>query len=160
MAGGIRGLIAAATARDKPLDFRVELYCGQMVVGGQVAPPDWFHKVTINVFREEIRTALPKIRKESDEEKRLRLEAAVGPFAEVIAEASALTADSIDEVTLVNARVFPAVSTQGTQSGGRSIPVLRIPLSSISSWWIISGEAIKGRAGTQLGWGFLFPVGN
>jgi hypothetical protein len=156
MSDGLRRLIAQAT--EEPLPFRVSMYCGQVMVSGRIAPPDWFFQVTKKGFEEEVWEALRRV-KNSDERKAKYIDLA-GPTSNVLAEATEpLDESGVDEVTLVDANIFPAVSTQGTKSGGHILPVARIPFSAIDVWWIISGETIKGRNGTALGFGFLFPVG-
>lgn len=158
MSSGILSLIEAA--REKPLDFRVEMYCGQMVVAGQIAPQNWFYKVSANAFTEEVRAALRMRRKEPGDDWHARVDEVAEPFRDLMQVAEVLERDPVDEVTLINARIFPAVGSQGSQSGGRSIPVVRVPLSSIASWCLVSGATIEGKARTQIGWGFLFPIGN
>jgi len=83
------------------------------------------------------------------------------PIKETFESAARLDNDNVpDEVTLVDAQVLPAINRQGTQGGGHSLPVLRVPFSAIDSWWIADGSTIKGRGGSQVGWGFLFPIGD
>ena len=67
--------------------------------------------------------------------------------------------NSSDELTLADAYVFPSISTAGTQSGGHWLPVMRVPISSIASWWIVEGRNIPGKSGFSGGLGLGFAVG-
>jgi hypothetical protein len=157
MSDGLRRLISRA--KQEPLPFAVSMYCGQMFVSGRIAPPEWLFSVTKKGFEQEVWEALRRV-KNDDERKAKFLELAT-PTSRALEAAADGGADSIvDEVTLVDARIVPAVSTQGTKSGGHVLPVARIPFSAIDVWWVISGETIKGSGGAGLGFGFLFPIGN
>lgn len=141
----------------EPLTFHVTMYCGQMIVTGRVAPPSWWYDVTKKGYWAELGVATRKVRKE--DERRAQMEELYAPVADALIRAEPFDG-AADEVTLVDVSVFPAVSTQGTQSGGHTLPVARVPLHSIDVWWIVSGDSIRGSAGASVGWGFLFPVGN
>jgi hypothetical protein len=155
MSAGLRVLIGAA--KSEPLPFTVTLYAGQMVITGRIAPADWFFKVSHEGYRQEVWVGLQKVRNTDERQ---------GIFQQEIAESSEVLqavateepSKDVDEVTLVDVSILPAVSAQGTQSGGHTLPVARVPLASISTWWIVSGEEIRGQGGSSVGWGFLFPI--
>jgi len=152
----MRALMKAA--EHEPLGFHVTMYCGQLIVTGRVAPSAWWYEVTKRGYWEELGVALRKVRKE--DEKRAQMETLYAPIAADLSRAQPSEGEAGDEVTLVDVSIFPAVSTQGTQSGGHTLPVARVPLASIDVWWIVSGDSIRGSGGSNIGWGFLFPVGN
>jgi hypothetical protein len=157
MRSGLRALVAAAG--EEPLPFTVSLYCGSMFVTGRIAPDGWFYDVTAKGYGEEVWEALRRVRRE--EERQQLFHEHNEPVARLLdAARDREAAAEADEVTLVDVEVYPAVGTQGTRSGGQSLPVARIPLAAVNAWWVISGETIRGRAGANVGWGFLFPIGN
>jgi hypothetical protein len=157
MSEGLQQLVARAET--EPLPFAVSMYCGQMVVSGRIAPSDWFFRVSKSGFEEEVRQGLRRVKDE--EERKSKFIGLVAQTSDVLQTAADEPSDSpADEVTLVDVHIFPAVSTQGTKSGGQVLPVARIPLSAIDIWWIISGEAIRGSRGPGIGFGFLFPIGS
>jgi hypothetical protein len=154
MGAGIRALMHAA--QDGPLPFAVSMYCGQMVVTGTVAPADWWYEVTRSAAQATIREDLKRVRK--DAERQALMDARYGPFEAALDQAWTSDDKAPDELTLIDVYVYPAVGTQGTRSGGQHLPTARIPLSAIDLWWIVSGEELQGRGGSQVGFGFLFPA--
>lgn len=143
-------------ANEEPLDFYVSFYSGQLIVSGRIAPRSWWYEVTKATQRAEAELAHRKVRK--DDERARRVEEQTGFFAEVMDWTRSVESEVVDELTLVDVSIFPAVSTGNGQSGGHTLPVARVPLSAVGAWWIVNGDTIKGSAG--LSFGMLFPVGD
>lgn len=158
MSEGLRRLIGEA--KDEPLPFVVSMYCGQMIVTGRVAPPDWFFRLTREGLEKEVWDALKRVK--NSEERKARYVEHAGPTSKALAAGEdGVSPDSVvDEVTLVDAQILPAVSRQGTKSGGHVLPVVRIPFSAIDMWWIMGGETIRGRGALIVGAGVLLPLGH
>lgn len=157
MSAGIRALMQAA--QTEALDFHISFYSGEMIIAGRVAPQHWWYDVTKNAHRAVVESANRKVRDE-----RARAEA-VNEQTEYVNELltwvqSVEDEEAFDEVTLVDVTVLPAVTTGGTRPGGHRLPVARVPLKSINTWWIIDGDEIKGSAGLSAGFGVLFPIGD
>lgn len=161
-AAGIAALTHAAIAQGKPLDLLVNLYAGSMIVSGNVAPPDWMLYVSSEGLNRDAQDDIHKrLRKKSTEEKMAAFEELWSPLRENFEDAT--TAESLEatadrELTLVDATVLPAIQASTGKAGGHTLPVVRLPLSSIDVWWIIDGETIKGSAGWSGSFGVLFPV--
>jgi hypothetical protein len=156
MSSGMRALMEVAEAGGKPLSFAVSMYCGSMVISGRAAPAGWWYEVTRSAQQAEVAELQSKLRKDEDKQ---GWEEWISSAGHELDNASQKDGGADDEVTLVEVSVFPAVQTQGTESGGQTLPVARVPLSAIDLWWVVSGETIKG-SGPGMGWGFLFPIGN
>jgi hypothetical protein len=108
------------------------------LVSGQIAPPDRFYDISLKAAADELWDTLPKARKQSGEDRQERVASAVRPLADALKEAAAIENESPqDELTLLDAKVFPAVGTR--ESIGQSFPVLRVPISAVSTWWLFSG---------------------
>jgi hypothetical protein len=152
----MRALVQAA--ENEPLSFAVSMYCGSMLVSGYVAPSAWWYDVTKSGSRAELWHSLRKVRKEH--ERSAQLEQLYAPIADELGRALPHEGSTVDEVTLVDVTVLPAIGTQGTQSDGHTLPVARIPFSAIDVWWIVSGDTLRGSGSSGGGWGFLFPIGN
>jgi hypothetical protein len=141
LSAGLRAL--AVAAQDEPLPFAVSMYCGQMVISGRVAPADSFYSVTKPGFTEELRQA---VRREVEERDRDVVFARLNPLAqEAFDRAAAAECDAVgDELTLIEVEIYPAVGIQG--GDGHSLPVARVPYSSVDLWWVVSGDTIPHEA--------------
>jgi hypothetical protein len=157
VSAGLRSL--AVAAQEGPLPFAISMYCGQMVITGRVAPADWFYAITKSGFAEELHEDIRRnVGKRDRDAAFSRLNP---PAQQALDRADAAEEDFVGEdLTLIDVQIFPAVATQGTRSGGQSLPVARVPYGSVDVWWVVSGETIRGRGGANVGWGFLFPIGN
>jgi hypothetical protein len=143
-------------ATDEPHNFHISFYCGQLIVSGRVAPASWWYEVTKAAHRAEAEQAHRKIRR--DDERARMIEESTGFFAEMMDWTQSAEEDDSDELTLIDVSVLPAISSGNGQSGGHTLPVARVPLSSVDTWWIVSGDTIKGTPGFSIG--ALFPIGD
>ena len=124
---------------------------------GSRCPSAWWYEVGKKGYWTEAWHELRKVRDKDD--RKAALEAQYAPVAKALddaAKAEMALGQEPDEVTLVDVSVFPAVGAQGTQSGGHTLPVARIPLTAIDAWWIVSGETIKGSGGSLVSAGPSF----
>jgi hypothetical protein len=156
MSLGLRGLVAAAS--NEALPYAVQMYCGNMFITGRPAPPSWFHEVSKRAFSAEMEQYLGRRLKKEEGQTAFREQTAA--FNSTFDRADATEDASPDELTLADVTVLPAIQTQGTTSGGHTLPVARVPFASIDVWWVVSGETIRGRGGSGVGFGFLFPIGS
>jgi hypothetical protein len=155
---GIRALMTLAVETQQPLPFRVAMCTGGTLVSGHIAPWWLMHDVTVASAQAQVEAAIKRVK---DEKKRLALlEQYVGPVKEAFTRTRNLEEKQQDEVTLYDAAMYPSVGVSGTQSGGVSLPVVRIPVASIDAWWVMEGKPIKGTGGFGIGVGFLLPVGD
>jgi hypothetical protein len=69
--------------------------------------------------------------------------------------------DLVEEVTLVDVRIYRADFRNDTKGGCQNLAVVRIPLSSVSLWWIVEEETLPGStsAGSAWGVGVILPIG-
>ncbi|HEY4278980.1 MAG TPA: hypothetical protein VGM91_12200 [Conexibacter sp.] len=124
-----------------------------MLISGELAPPQAFHAVTKQAYAESIGVWPPRPNEEG------RNRSLIENIRAVLDAACEMEAGlQPDEVTLIDAAIFPAIEAQGTRSGGRKIPALRVPTATITSWWIVEGETVRGRGGISFGAGVLFPL--
>lgn len=157
MTSGLQALVRSAG--DAPLDFPTSIYAGDMMITGRPAPSSWFHKATRDAYLRQVWDSLAKVRDESQRTAKYQ-EVAQTPLVWLDAAASAEEDEnSSDELTIVDVYVFPSISTGGTQSGGHWLPVMRVPFSSIASWWIVEGRNIPGKSGYSGGFGLGFAIG-
>ena len=112
---------------------------------------------TYKGLRKEIQVELRSI--QDDQERATRADDLIKPMEHSLSHARHNERDvQIDEVTLADVKIFPAVGKEGTKSAGHTLPVARIPLASIDAWWIVGGQVIKGQGRTNFGFGFLVPL--
>ena len=150
------------------LDFAISMYCGQMLISGRVAPAGWWYDVTTSAVDAEVVRELERS-KVRDPQERERMRAQYGHTfqtqmqdARSLEVAAAQAGRAGGELTLIEVTMFPAVGTQGSESGGVHMPVARIPLPAVDVWWIASGGVIPGRparSGPAFGVGAIFPIG-
>jgi hypothetical protein len=158
MAEGIRALMALAVESQQPLPFRIAISTGGSLVSGIVAPWWLMHDVTISSAQAQVEAGFRRVK---DEKQRAELvDQYVGPLKESFAKTRKREEQHQDEVTLYDAAMYPTVGASGAQSGGVSLPVVRVPISAIDAWWVMEGKPIKGTGGFGIGVGFLLPIGD
>lgn len=148
--------MALAEQQQKPLDFRIAMFTGGVMVTGFVAPWWAMYDVTLNSARQQVDAAFKRTK---DERERVRqVDHYIGPLETAfLAARQGEAGNAHDEVTLYDASVFPAGTAQ---SGGLALPVVRLPIASINAWWVMEGKPISGTPSFGIGLGFLIPVGN
>jgi hypothetical protein len=62
--------------------------------------------------------------------------------------------DDVETLTLVNAELWPLAGGDGV-----GLAAVRIPLSSVTSWWAGSGQRLKARTEWSFGFGIIAPIG-
>jgi hypothetical protein len=151
-------------AHNQPLDFRVSLYSGGMLITGRVAPAHWWYEVSQAARRAQEEQAT----QQRGWGKRSAAPEGSSSLAEMHSLEAALRVardqdrGEQDELTLIDVNVYPADFSSDTSTGGQSLRVARIPLGNITLWWLTSGETLAKRAQSQgagVSWGFLFPIG-
>jgi hypothetical protein len=151
---GLRALVRSAG--NKPLDFGISAYVGQMLISGRPSPAATFYEAGRDYLARQIWDSREVRRARNEEARTARFREITKQPLQRIDEAIAAehsSAPSEDELTLVDVYLFPAVGTQGTQSGGQWLPTARIPYSAVDVWWVTDGRAIPGRSGSQVGFG-------
>ena len=132
------------------------MYAGSMFVSGRVAPPSGWQQMTLAAAERSTKYRVDTAWKQAQKTEALEAyDALAGDLHRVPA---ADPAQSADEITLIDALIFPAVGKSGTKSGGHSLPVVQIPLPSVTAWWMAEGEEIQGSESLGLSLGFIFPV--
>jgi hypothetical protein len=151
-----------AAAQGQPLDFRVKLYCGQMMVTGRVAPSDWWYQVTQAGRKAELVAESGKRRGLSAKRDPADVDREAAQFESALTVARGAEPADVDELTLVDARIYPADFNESTKSGGQTLPIARLPLTSIDLWWIVDGDILRKTSDSGASWGliFPFPIGN
>jgi hypothetical protein len=155
MSVGLRALIAQAA--DESLALNISMYCGSLVISGRIIPPSEFYELTYHGLRKEVQDSLRSVR--DDEERLIKFDDLIKPIEHSLSHARHAEKDvPVDEVTLAEVKIFPAIRKEGAKSGGHTLPVARIPFTSIDAWWIVGGRVIKGRGSFNFGFGFLLPI--
>jgi hypothetical protein len=170
MTEGLRALVAAAT--QDPLPFRIRMYVGTLLLTGQIAPAHWWYDLTRRAMEAELEKYQAKL-DEAEASHQGRFRPLVDPQAtharaeQARASLAALRTaqdadrDTAEEVTLVDVRIYPADFRKDTKTGSQNLAVVRIPLSSVSLWWIVEEETVPGSKSTGSAWGVgvIFPIG-
>jgi hypothetical protein len=137
--------MAHANKAQEVLPFRVGIYAGGMVFSGTVAPSWWMYDVTLQEVEDQAELSVSGRRFAGDS--RLRaIDEILEPYEAVLKPARKAEPDVVDEVTLAEVQIYPAVQQQGGRAGGVQLPVTRVPLTAVDCWWIIEGTTIKGSA--------------
>lgn len=170
MTQGLRALAAATT--DEPLPFRIRMYVGSLMVTGRIAPAHWWYDLTRRAMEAELDTyqasgdtsdpsRRSRFRPRVDREKSRALLDQTKSSLMALQTAERGEGSEVDEVTLIDVRIYPANFRNDTKGGCQNLAVVRIPVSSISLWWIIEEETLPGSpsAGAAWGVGVIFPIG-
>lgn len=136
---------------------------GQMLVIGYPAPSEYFYERSQDwmEYLAENTREVKKARRPEDRKARLdELLARPLSWLEEAEEVDTATAEKSKELTLVDVRLYPAVGTAGTRSGGLWLAAFRVPYAAVSGWWIVDGDDIPGSAGGggTAGFGFAFEL--
>ena len=167
MTQGLRALVAATT--EEPLPFRIRMYVGSLMVTGQIAPARWWYDLTRRAMEAELNTyqasaeASPRGRfrpRADPQTSRAQMEQTHASLR-ALRTAQDADPDLVDEVTLVDVRIYPADFRNDSKGGCQNLAVVRIPLSSVSLWWIVEEETLPGStsAGSAWGVGVILPIG-
>lgn len=160
MSSGLRALMEKANETKSALPFRINLYTGSVFVSGSVAPYWWMQDRSVDIAVAQAERQLRRRKERYQGEREALAKEAVEPVAKVLNEVRGSDSAEADEVTLLDAVAFPAVGNES--SGGVRLPVVRVPLSSVSAWWIVDDGVIEGRHTSSFGMGLgvLLPLGN
>jgi hypothetical protein len=161
-----------AAATHEPLPFRVRMYIGNLMVSGRIAPEHWWYDLTrraieadLNAHRANVEspgsTRWGKGRQQKDPEtSRSVMQQSEASLAALRAAQQADRSDG-DEVTLIEVRIYPADFRNDTAGGSQQLAVARIPVTSVTLWWIVEEETMPGRDATSSSWGVgvVVPLG-
>jgi len=157
MSTGLRALMAAAEEKGDAISFPVTLTTGAVTVTGRVAPSAWWYQAAERDLESQGERVIQRAPKRSREEVAAQVASSLEQLLGDVKRSSLVEHQPAeDEVTLYQASVFPTISTGGTQSGGMSMSILRVPLSAVDNWWIVEPTEIKGSGSINWGVGFAF----
>lgn len=154
------------------MPFRIRMYVGSLMVTGQIAPAHWWYDLTRRAMEAELNTGQAntdsaeagppgRFRPRADPQtSRAQMEQTHASL-KALRTAQDADPDLVDEVTLVDVRIYPADFRNDSKGGSQNLAVVRIPLSSVSLWWIVEEETLPGStsAGSAWGVGVILPIG-
>lgn len=158
MSNALRAMMARAEEVGA-MRFPISMYCGQVCLTGHVAPRRWWIEVTEREAGEERDLAVGRLTKKQlaaggEEVITQQYEAAMASLREITVD----LAIEADELILWDTWCQPIVTPAGTVPARVHLPVARVPLSSIDTWWVGSGTALTGRPVATFGFGVLIDV--
>jgi hypothetical protein len=165
MSSGLRALMD--TAKQEALPFTISMYVGQMLITGYVGPAKAWSDATKASLEQETKKQLNAVGRSGGGPDQVEgLRDWFKRSSRVLDCVGQVESPPDDEVTLYDVVAVPSVGTQGTQSGGVRLPVVRVPLSSINMWWAAEGTSFAGKGATAtqqgsswgVGLGFLLPL--
>ena len=117
-------------AEAKPLEFRVKMYCGQMMVTGRVAPGSWWYDVTRSGRKAELAAQNEKKGRgfsrgggRAGGGEAYQSDSELVTFESTLFAAQSVDSSLGDELTLVDVRIYPADFIDTTKSGGQTLPI-------------------------------------
>ena len=148
------------------------MYVGNLMVTGRIAPEQWWY----DLARRAIEADLTSHRANLDSPGSLRwgkgrqqkdpgvaqsvVQQSEASLAALRAAQDADRSDG-DEVTLIDVRIYPADFRNDTVGGSQQLAVARIPVTSVTLWWIVEEETMPGRDAASSSWGVgvIVPLG-
>jgi hypothetical protein len=148
------------------------MYVGNLMVTGRIAPEQWWY----DLARRAIEADLTSYRANLDSPGSMRwgkgrqqedpgaaqsvVQQSEASLAALRAAQDADRSDG-DEVTLIDVRIYPADFRNDTAGGSQQLAVARIPVTSVTLWWIVEEETMPGRDAASSSWGVgvIVPLG-
>lgn len=136
--------IAQLAEVEKPCPI-VRIVAGSVMATGRPARSSTFVEAMWDGFVQDARG--PRWRKESDDDTRALAESWYVPIRDALA-----AEDTPSALTLAPCEVWPIAGGDGLR-----LPVIRIPLDAIDSWFVVTGKTLSGGGSWFVGGIFPLP---